>query len=422
MAIQKWIEELSADEAQTRIDASDALCVATEKKEDLTAAIPALGGALGDAESKVRSNVAWLLATLAQGGAELGPILDDMGESLRADGGKIASNVAWAVRCTALKTDVSALAPTLTNLIGDKNASTNALKALTCAMDLEASRGATRAALKAGLADDRNRVAVESAVTLTHHFCGHNGGPEVIALLESDRGAVLFGALVGVGKAAKQGAAPPDGVLKAVGEHLGHDEVQVQRRAATTFIEAANSGHDTAAGLTALAAAAAAGDLSVRKEAIWALYCAARNGTDLGKALGPLEECLEDADGSVAGNAAIGVALHYLNAQRVDDASTLLERHPFGAAWAFADHACKSGQAESLKEIIRSIQGGLGARDQGVRRGIATAIDNASKLEPDGSRALAAVQEVLAELDPDDAVGYSAISGIFMALRQLQRR
>jgi hypothetical protein len=204
-----------------------------------------------------------------------------------------------------------------------------------------------------------------------------------------------------VGKAAKAGSAPPDGVVQAVGEHLGHDKAQVQRRAATTLIEAANSGHDTADALPALAVAATAGDLSVRKEAIWALYCAARNGTDLGDALGPLEECLQDADGSVAGNAAIGVALHYLNAQRLDEARTFLE---------------------PLKEIIRTIKGGIGARDQGLRRGIATAIDNASGLEPDGSRALAAVQEVLAEIDPDDAAGHAAISGIFMALRQLQRR
>jgi hypothetical protein len=142
-----------------------------------------------------RRFVAWLLATLADGGADLGPILEHLGESLRSGAGKISTNVAWAVRCTALKTDVSALAPILTELIGDENAGTNASKALTCALELETSRGPTREALETGLRHDRNRVAVESAVTLVHHFCSHEGGPDVIALLGSDRGAVQYGAL-----------------------------------------------------------------------------------------------------------------------------------------------------------------------------------------------------------------------------------
>jgi hypothetical protein len=209
--------------------------------------------------------------------------------------------------------------------------------------------------------------------------------------------------------------------VEALAGRLADQSVEVRGSSVTALIVAAEAGQNIGAAVPALGSALDDTDMGVRKEAIWALYCAARAGVDLGGALAPLEACLEDENHSVRGNAAIGVARHYLNAGRSDDANTLLEREPFGAAWAFADHCCRTGDKEPLKAIARTIQGGLLPRCQGIRRGIATAINNASGQEPDGSLAIQAIQEVLHE-NPDDPIWYSKISGIFMALHQLRRR
>ena len=421
MSIQQLTVDLASEDAQTRINASDALCVAAEQGEDVALAIPAAGTALSDGEEAVRANTAWLVAFLAEHGVDLSPILAELATALTATPLPVRSNVAWAIRCTATKADVSVVIPALVQALADKEAGANASGALACAITFEASREASCTALEGALEHQSPDVVLKSAALLAGHHGGLQGWDRVLSLVEDEREWVRFGGLIGVVRAAKVGEAPPTEVVAGVGECLGNEVSRVRIRAATTLIEVAELGYGTEAALPALASALVDTDLQVRKECIWALYCAARNGTDLGDALASLEQCLEDKDGSVRGNSAIGVGRHYLNVGREVDALALLEKETFGAAWAFADHCCMTGDKEPLKRIVRTLQPGFGARDQGIRRGIATAIHNAADKKPDGSRAVQAVQEVLSEL-PDEPIAQSAVGGIFMALRQLQRR
>ena len=114
--------------------------------------------------------------------------------------------------------------------------------------------------------------------------------------------------------------------IEALAGRLTDARAQIRGESATALIRAADAGQNIAAAVPALGSTLDDGNLGVRKEAIWALYCAARAGVDLGVALAPLEACLDDENRSVRGNAAIGVARHYLNAGRVDDATALLLR------------------------------------------------------------------------------------------------
>ncbi len=421
MSIQQLTVDLASEDAQTRINASDALCAAAEQGEDVSAAIPAAGAALSDTEEAVRANTAWLVAFLAEHGVDLSAILSELAGALTATPLPVRSNAAWAIRCTATKSDVSAVIPALVEALADKEAGANASGALACSVTFEASREASCSSLEEALEHESPDVVLKASALLGGHYGGLREWDRVQALVQDPKEWVRFGALVGVVRAAKIGEAPPKSLLECVGSCLGDEGARIRIRAATTLIEVAELGYETEAALPALAAALVDGELQLRKESIWALYCAARNGTDLGDALAPLEQCLVDPDSSVRGNAAIGVGRHYLNAGRLVDALALLEKETFGAAWAFADHCCMTGDKEPLKRIVRTLQPGFGARDQGIRRGIATAIHNAADKKPDGSRAVQAVQEVLSEL-PDEPIAQSAVGGIFMALRQLQRR
>jgi len=329
------------------------------------------------------------LAQRAEGGADLTPALPALGEALADPEEQVRIDVAWT--CAFLAdggTDVGVITGALLGALGDANGNvaSNACWALACQAkraDLSpAIAPLLEAAARGGAASPNARVA------LTHMLANEASG---------------------------------EAALAALGTRLADASPAVRQVAAYVLVAHAEAGGDLGPVFPALLAGLADPEESVRKECVWAVYCAMYAGRRLEAGeLQTLERCLDDPSASVSGNGGIAVGLALLRADRRAEHAAMLEddRRCFGAAWATVDHLLERGDPAPLEDVLGRIRPGIGARDQSLRQGIAGAIDHAASSGRDSDRAARAIQTWLSA--QGDPVAEAAVMGIFYKLRQLR--
>ncbi len=416
--LEKLLDELVSEAVDTRISASDRLAIAAEGGADLSGAIDALGRALTDEHPMVRVNMAWLAAFLSTNGLDLSPILEVVTRAVTDEVEIVRINACCTLMETAKRADISAAFPALVQATAEKATRPNATNALRFSLDFPGSQEKAREELKAALTDHRQIVAAAAAETLTLHNTRKESWGEVTSLLQHVNSAVRQTALVAMISANKGSPLPSEAHLALVAG-LSDEEPEVRALASSLLSSLAESGQDVSPAIAALAKATSDEQEEVRKDALGALYGAARQGIDIAEALPALEQCMKEFfNGPVKNRAAVAAARHYLQVGRQDVVRDMLETDSFGAAWAVTDHCCASGETDELARIVRSLRPGIGARDQGIRQGIAGSINYAEGRKPDGSIALQVIQQVLDA--NQDTPAEAAIQGIYFQLQKLK--
>lgn len=242
---------------------------------------------------------------------------------------------------TANRSDISAALPGLVEATAEEAIAPNATRALCLALDFPGSHEKAREVLKSALSDHRDHVAGAAAEGLALHNTREKSWGEVTFLLQHDNTAVRHSAFVAMEWANEGGALPPEAIL-ALAERLSDNEPRLRAMASSFLSDLSEGEHDISPAIAPLAKAASDEQEEGRKDAIWALYGAARQGTDITDALPALEECMKEFfNAPVASSASVAVASHYLQVGRHDVVRDTLETDtmaPFGAAWAFTDH------------------------------------------------------------------------------------